>query len=150
MIRMNEAKQHNYDPGFKVAQDVDFLLQVMLDGYYCILPEALYVYAEHGSVTPEKILSGHRFWRRTLMKHSHRFPVASRMEYGKSLLKSAAYKAAFALGLKRAIISSRSRKPAAEEVAEFNRARDAVYTVARKVFGDENLRLAAGGGGCAG
>lgn len=135
MIRMAVAKQHKYDPAFKLAQDVDYLLRVMLDRRYAVLPEALYVYAEYGSVSPRKVLSAGRYLTEMFRKHAARFPLASRLSALKVRAKAAAYRVLFGLGCGRAVIARRSRRPTPAESDEYARARRKVLAVRQAVFG---------------
>lgn len=137
MIRMEVARQCSYDAELPEAEDVDFLLRLMLERRHCVLPEVSYVYAEHASVTPEKILRGHRLWRRILRKHSGGFPLASRTGACWSLAKSALCRCAFAAGLAGALLRRRSRRPTPEEADEFRAAREAVLAVRDRAFGPD-------------
>jgi len=137
MIRMEIARHYSYDPELPQAQDVDFLLRLMLGRRYCVQSEVSYVYAEHASVTPEKILRGHRLWRRILRKHRGGFPLASRTGACWSLAKSALCRCAFAAGLAGALLRRRSRKPTPEEADGFRSAREAVLAVRDSVFGPD-------------
>ena len=135
MIRMSTAREAGYDPRLLLAQDIDFLLQVLLDRCYCVLPVVAYAYMEHASVTSEKILRAHHYVRRIFAKHKDRFPLASRLNILKSLVKSALYRTAFAMGLRKSIIMRRSRKPTSGEATEFRRARGTVLAAADRMFG---------------
>ena len=135
MIRMRAAKCNTYDASFLHAQDVDFLLRIMLGREYIVLPEVLYVYTEHRSVTPKKVLDSLRYTRSMFRKYYDRFPVTARVEVAKSYFKSACYFIAAGLGLWEWTIRRRSRRPTEEELGEFEAARAAVYAERDRLFG---------------
>ena len=140
MMRMETAKQSKYDQSFKLAEDEDFLLRVLMDRYYCVLPDLTYVYTEHASITEDKILRALHNSQQTFWKYRDRFPVASRVNMRKAAVKSIVYRGAFAVGLGRWIIERRSQKPTVEDVHGFKLARQSVCTVARRLFGNSSER----------
>ena len=134
LISMDVARRYRYDSAFLVAQDVDFLIAVMLDRKYCVLPAVSYAYTEHASASRDKILAAHRFLRRSFAKHTMRFPIASRVNTFKSMLKSLIYRAGFALGQEHRLIARRSRKPTADEMSQYKAAKQRVESLLRARF----------------
>lgn len=143
MIRMDKAKQANYDPTFHRSQDADFLLKVLLDQTYSVLPDITYVYTEHASTTPAKILGGYTNRMRMFWKYRRHYPLAAVSNIGQTGAKWLLYRAAFSLGVGHRLIAGRSRPPTAQEVAAFNQARRAVLSVAQRYFSPEQLPLSA-------
>ena len=135
MLRRTVALKAGFDESFRCGQDADFLLRVVLDNSYCILPEVMYVYTEYRSARLRKILATHHNVRRMFWKHRGRFPVASSMRIGESLLKSSAYSVGFACGQRVRVLNRRSRPPTEPERLEFQKAQAAVLATARRVFG---------------
>lgn len=134
MIRMKIAKQTPYDPRFLLSEDADFLIRALMDHYYAILPVVAYVYTEHASVTKDKVLQSHRYSRQIYWKHRHRFPVTSRVNMGKAVVKGAIYRAGFALGQGDRLIRRRSQAPSAQDIREFEVARQAVAVTVDCIF----------------
>lgn len=134
MLRMDIAKQVGYDLRLPTCEDIDFLIHVLLDRYYCVLPQASYVYAEYASVSLDKLLLAHRYLSEIFEKHRERFPVASRLNTMKSAGKAVAYRAAFALGQRERLIAMRSRQPSVQEAAAFREAQQVVYARMTRIF----------------
>ena len=136
MIRMQVAKQAKYDPHFLMGQDVDFLLQVLMGRYYCVLPDVTYVYSELESITLDKILRTSIYNRQMFQKYTKRFPIASRVNMGQVFTKSIVYRIVFALGLGTWMIRRRSQKPTEQNVRDFKQALQIVSSVASQRFQD--------------
>lgn len=134
MIRMQIAKQVKYDPSFVLAEDADFLLRILMDRYYCLLPDVTYAYSEYATITLEKIVRAVGYNRQMFWKHRGRFPMASRINICKSAAKSIIYRGAFAVGLGKWMIRRRSQRPTAEDIYNFNLARQPVLAMANHLF----------------
>ena len=130
MIRMRIAKLCKFDPRLQVAEDVDFLLQILLHHGYGILNRINYAYTEYSAVTLQKLMIGSRFTGQMFGKHLARFPLQSRLCNLKVFAKSLVYRGAFAIDRSEWLVRRRSRPPTLTEKAEFRRAR---ATVALKV-----------------
>ena len=74
------ARQASFDPALKLAQDTDFLLQIMLGRRYALTDTASYAYTEVASRTPQKILAGYRFSQQIFRKYLEQYPSAARRE----------------------------------------------------------------------
>ncbi|MDB5352387.1 MAG: glycosyl transferase [Planctomycetota bacterium] len=135
LIRMREARAAGYDASLNLGEDVDFLLRVLLDRRYAILPAPAYAYSEHESVTLAKIVGGLRSLRRVFRKHRDRFPARSRANVARVIAKECAYRAAFSLGLGHRLIARRSPTPTAGEMTGFAEARATVAGLASRHFG---------------
>jgi glycosyltransferase involved in cell wall biosynthesis len=132
MIRMGIAKQVRFDPSLRRSEDADFLLRILLDHSYYVLPDVLYVYAEYVWATQD-IWDGHKYRMRMFRKYSQRFPLSSLVNVGKTAAKLAMYRIVFALGLEKWMIARRSEPPTAEEANHFEQARQAVSAVANRL-----------------
>lgn len=130
MIRMRIAKQCKFDPRLGVAEDVDFLLQILFGHGYGILNRINYAYAECSTVALQKLMIGSRFTSQMFRKQSAMFPLQSRLCSLKVSAKSQVYRGAFAINRSEWLIRRRSRPPTPAEAAEFRWAR---ATVALKV-----------------
>ncbi|WZP00183.1 glycosyltransferase [Isosphaeraceae bacterium EP7] len=135
LIRMPAARRAGYDATINLGEDVDFLIRVLLEGRYAILPAPAYAYSEHESVTLEKIVGGLRSLRRVFRKHKERFPIESRANVAKVMAKEGIYRSGFALGLGYRLIKRRSRTPTADERSGFGQALTEVANVAERHFG---------------
>jgi len=135
MIRMHIAKNSKFDPRLLLAQDMDFLLQTLINRYYCIIPEVLYVYSEFASKTTKKYFDSKAYSRIIFSKYKDRFPISSRANIFKSYIKSMCYLALFASGLdERWVIQRKLKKPTKEQLQEFKSARQSVSALAHRIF----------------
>lgn len=135
MIRMRAAKPCKFDPRFLVAQDADFLMQIILNHGYGILNRSIYAYTEHSTVTLQKLMMGSRFAGQMFGKHRARFPLQSRINNLKVFAKSMVYRGAFALNRSEWLVRRRSRRPTLKEVEEFQRVRRTVALKVEEIFG---------------
>jgi glycosyltransferase involved in cell wall biosynthesis len=140
LIRMDAARRAGYDATINLGEDVDFLIRVLLDGRYAILPTPAYVYSEHESVTLEKIVGGLRSLRRVFRKHRSRFPIEGHANVAKVVVKEGIYRAGFALGMGHRLIERRSRIPTAGERYDFSQALATVAGLAERHFGPVEQR----------
>ena len=119
MIRMKIAKRCKFDPCLGVAEDVDFLMQILLHHGYAILNRINYAYTEHSTVTLQKLMTGSRFTSQMFGKQHAKFPLQSRLCTLKVLAKSQVYRAAFAVNRSEWLVRRRSRPATPAEEAEF-------------------------------
>jgi glycosyltransferase involved in cell wall biosynthesis len=134
MMRAETAKQFQFNPSFPLGEDADYLLRFLLGRYYGALPELLYAYSEHASVSAEKVTAAFRMQRETFMSFRRQFPIASRVNAFKGHVKAAGYRAFFRLGLWEWAIARRSHEPTAAEHCGFLEAREVVERAAEVVF----------------
>ena len=130
MIRARVAKRFRFDTEFRLGEDADFLIQVLLQHGYAVLNRTTYAYTEHATVTLEKVLAATRLARRMFRKYSEQFPIQSRVCSFAALMKSLVYRGTFAVGRSEWLIQQRSHRPTLAQFAEFQSARS---MVARKV-----------------
>jgi glycosyltransferase involved in cell wall biosynthesis len=135
MIRMKIAKRCKFDRRFPVAEDTDFLMQIILNHEYALLNRNLYVYTEHSTVTLEKILMASRTVGQMFKKYRERFPLQSRINSLGVFAKSMVYRGAFALNRSGWLVRRRSRPPTLKEVEEFQRVRTTVALKVEETFG---------------
>ena len=126
MIRMRIAKSCKFDPRFQAAEDVDFLMQILLHHGYGILNRIVYAYTEYSTVTLQKLMLGNRFAGQMFRKQRVEFPLQSRLCNLEVFAKSLVYRGAFAINRSEWLIRRRSRPPTLTEEAEFYRARATV------------------------
>ena len=133
MIRMKVAKLCNFDPRLPTVEDIDFLMQIILNHGYGILNRNVYVYTEHHTVALEKLLEAYHFSSLTFYKYRARFPLQSRINRLKVLVKSLVYRGAFALKRSEWMIRRRSDPPTLKEVEEFQLARRTVALAGERI-----------------
>lgn len=135
MLRRSVVGTVRHDPRLKLSQDVDFLIRLLLGRRYYLMPDILYVYAEHASASADKLLSSHRNTRVIHRKYLLRYPTTAARNWLTSLGKTAAYRGLFALGLEHQILKARSMRPSSEQALEFERARSIVLGALSRYFG---------------
>ena len=132
MMPAELAKKTGFDPLFRTAEDVDFLLRALLSKRFLVLPAPLYVYREQGSVTLERVSSALAYCCRMFMKQFDQHPVRCIFEIGKARGKQVIYHAAAASGLWEQIIARRSRPPSSEERQQYQDAWKTVTNIAHE------------------
>lgn len=120
MIRMKDAKDARFDKRFYLAQDTDFLVQVLLNKQYAVVNEILYAYGEYDTVTVSKVAGQLAFVREMSRKYVTTWPLRSRYMFAASHVKSVLYRGLFAVGARDAVLRYRSRRPNAAEMALYN------------------------------
>jgi glycosyltransferase involved in cell wall biosynthesis len=133
MIRADAARRTGFDPAFAAVEDMDFLMRLLFNQRYGILPTVTYAYAE--SVTRHKVLQAHRLIRSIHRKYVSRYPVSNCVGMLTSFAKSAIYALGFSMGQGDWLVRRRSRPPTRMEAAEFRRARAVVAAKADDLFG---------------
>ena len=136
MMRTGLASQVRFDAQLTASEDLDFLIIFLLNQHYAILPEASYVYTEHASTTLGKMVLSLRLARKVFLKHRHRFPIGSRLNAARTIVKEYVYRAGFALGQGDRLIRRRSSPPTASDLHQFE--------VARRQVGEHVARLFPG------
>jgi len=126
--------RHGFDTALAEAEDADFLIRLLLEETYCVLPAVVYSYSEFNTVTRQKILAQRRAERRIFWKYRGRFPLTMVHRISESLCKSAACWVAFTSGQGDRLVRRRSRSPSDQERAEFETARAAVTATAGRFF----------------
>ncbi len=140
MIRMAVAQQAQFASQLRQAEDADWLLKVLWDREYAVLPAVTYVYNEYVTTTQHKTISAYYYQMVMYWLNRHRsWPRACgyMVQMG---LKQTLYRLAFRLGFADRLIAWRSQKPSAADIQAFYAARrpvhrrlaqlhDAAYTV---------------------
>jgi glycosyltransferase involved in cell wall biosynthesis len=135
MIRMNIGKRCKFDQQFSIAEDADFLMQIILNHKYLILNRNLYVYNEDFTVSLERLLMDSRTVGQMFHKHRARFPLQSRIWSLTMLVKSLGYRGAFAIDCSEWLVRRRSRDPTLSDKAELQEARATVASRVVDTFG---------------
>lgn len=126
-----------FDTSLRMGEDQDFLLRLLRGKQYLILPEALYAYAEFGSVSAAKAAGAQRYARSRLRKHLRSEPWAASAAIARSFAKQGAYQVAAALHMDERVIRNRSEPATAQQRAHFDRARACVTEQVALHFGGE-------------
>lgn len=134
MIRTALARAVGFRPDLPACEDLAFLMELLSQGSYAVLPEVTYAYTEHESSTIAKVIVSARMCRRVFRSFRARYPLASRLRELQSFGKEAAHRAGFALGLGEHLIRRRSHSPTGPDVEAFERARGTVEAVRARLF----------------
>jgi len=135
MIRMSIARRCAFDPRLLVAEDADFLMQILIHHGYGILNQVLYAYTECSTVTLQKLLMGSRFTSQMFAMQRARFPLQSRICNLQVFAKSLVYRGACSINRSQWLVRRRSRPATQTETEEFHRARTMVALKVEDVFG---------------
>ncbi len=134
ILRANIAKEFRFDTKFKVAEDKDFLLRILMDNRYGLLHDVLYVYAEIESITLDKITSSLSNNRRMYLKYLMSSPTKSLKNYIASYIKEMIYRIAFFAGYGDRLINRRSSEPTAKQKEDFEIAYKIVMQTYQQIF----------------
>lgn len=138
-IRMAVAKSVAHDESFKLGEDSDFLLKILLAWPFAALTEAIYAYNEIQSMSIEKLKEASRNNRRMLLKYRKEYPYAVCRGVGISILKEIVYRTAYAAGFGSRLIYQRSRQPTEVEIQKFRTAYKAVWETHQSLYSGTNL-----------
>lgn len=133
LIRADAARQTGFDPAFASVEDMDFLMRLLINQQYGVLPALTYAYRE--SLTERRILLDHRLSWLIHWRYADRYPVSSCVGILSSLAKCAIYKVGFTLGQEEWLKRRRAVDPALEEAREFRAARQTVSRRMGEIFG---------------
>src|SRR5690606_3068665 len=111
MFRTELAKQHRFDPSFRLAEDKDFLLAILLLHSFATSAEITYVYSEFGSLTIDKIVQSLKNNRLMFRKYRMEYSAAVYRLYLSSLAKDILYRVGFRVGMGKRLITRRSQAP---------------------------------------
>ncbi len=126
MIRTELARSAGFRLDLPACEDLAFLIELLRERSYAILPEISYVYTEHESNTLDKLVVSARMCRRVFRSYRARHPIASRLRELESLVKETAYRAGFAMRLEDHLIRRRSLRPTEREIEAYRAARHAI------------------------
>lgn len=122
MIRMNVAQQTRFRSRFRQAEDSDWLLKILWDRYYAVLPTVAYAYNEYVTSTEHKTLQAYQYHMLMNWVNRHSswpFACACIVE---TWLKQTLFRIAFPLGFADYLISLRSTKPSMTDLQNFSSA----------------------------
>jgi hypothetical protein len=134
MIRTRIAKLSRFDPQFRAAEDVDFMMPILLQHGYGILNRIVYAYTESSTVTLQKLMLGNRFTGQMFRKQRVVFPLQSRLCNIEVFAKSLVYRGACVVNRSEWLVRRRSRPPTLTEREEFHRAHATVALKVEEIF----------------
>jgi len=134
VIRMDVAREAKFDLRLPVAQDVDFLIQVLQGNRFTVISKPLYAYAEISSEKSGGILTANKLTRYILGKYWMSHPVWIGKQISATYIKGIIYRIFFAAGLTDWVIARRSRRPSLSESQAFFSARDTVFRATERYW----------------
>jgi glycosyltransferase involved in cell wall biosynthesis len=144
MIRMEAAKKTGFDLRFIRSEDADFLLRLLINRSWAMLPDPVYAYTENPSGVLKQTTLSYRFERRMLRKHLASFPCRCRLRTGENLLKTFLVIALFSMGFGKRLVKRRSSPPNPSDKALFIEAKQRVEDRCRELFGPSHLSGVSG------
>lgn len=134
MIRMNIAKETAYDLQFTIAEDMDFLLRIILKYPFGVLSDITYVYNEIGSYGLGKMMQSMNANHKMFSKYKQAYPYSVYKNYVKLFLKQQIYRISFAFGVDNYLVKRRSKQPTQGQIDVFQNARRIVCNTGTNVF----------------
>jgi glycosyltransferase involved in cell wall biosynthesis len=129
MLRMDSAKQFNYDKSFLLAQDVDFLRRYLLDKKYLILEDVFYYYTEHESSSLKKISFGYLFNIKGFSKFFLDYPVVISVNIIDQLMKLVISNVCGIFGLFQILLKNRTSPPTSKDLSYFEQCETALLSI---------------------
>lgn len=134
MLRSKIAKKFKFDTEFKIAEDKDFLLRILLEHQFGVTSEISYVYTELESITLDKITRSLKNNRQMYSKYLTRFPLQATKSILSSYTKDFIYRGMFGMGHGDKLISNRSTAPSSIDKQKFEDAKVIVMSNYQKLF----------------
>jgi glycosyltransferase involved in cell wall biosynthesis len=128
-VRAAAFARHPFDPTFAIAEDVDWLLRVVLEERYGNVGEPLYAYFEGNTFNLRKRLSAAAALLRIWRKHFLRYPAQACWQSALTLAKAGGFSLAAALGQQPRMLARRSLAPTEDAVLRHQAALRAVLAV---------------------
>jgi glycosyltransferase involved in cell wall biosynthesis len=136
LIKTNHAQKIGFDESLKRSEDFDFLMRLLWGQRFFLMSGVTYVYVAEQKVTSNTSLPAAqetlRFNRKVAGKFADDFPVASRFMALQCLGMLARTRLRRFLGIR-----FRDPQPTAEQIANFERAREIVAEQQALLFGPE-------------
>lgn len=130
MMLTDIAKKTGFDSRFPTAEDADFLLNVLLNNRFAVLPQCFYVYREQGSTTLKKVSSALNYCSKMFQKKVSKYPLQCFIKIVETRVKQICYHLAAALGLWNYVISRRSRTATEGDYKNYRQAFQRVSNIA--------------------
>ncbi|MBS2039177.1 glycosyltransferase family 2 protein [bacterium] len=122
MLRTRQAREVGFDPSFRRSQDFDFFHRLLAGRASMVLPEVAYYYAFERGASPEVVLEGLAYNRRTFAKTLGQRPVSSVGGWLLSWLKTFFYRGLRAVGGWSLIQRARVQRPNSSQQQAFEQA----------------------------
>lgn len=128
MLKADIAKRTQYNPSLLFGEDIDYLRRALNGCSYGAIPEVLYFYSEHESVTKKKILMTYLYELKASWRYlpNHTF-YAFRSLIATSL-KLIALLAAYPVASLERIIDSRGKEPSTLDIANLEQTKATIYS----------------------
>jgi glycosyltransferase involved in cell wall biosynthesis len=132
VLRMNLAQESGYDLNYSVAEDVDFLINILNGNEFTVVPRPLYAYSEAVSLDSKNIVNANKNVGKILGKYFRNYKFWIGKQIIENYLKGIAYRILFTTGLTDWTVARRSRKPDASESQGFVLARESVFGAVKR------------------
>ena len=136
MVRMDVAKTGRFDSALRLAQDTDYLLQILMERRFCLMEDAGYVYTELASRNPKKAMAGYRYSQQIYRKYLSGHALASGKQIALYEAKHTLMGVCDAIGLGGALLSRKLPGPTYEERRAFGAAKTRVYGISGEIERD--------------
>lgn len=126
LLRIEVARDAGYDRSLRFSEDQDLLVKVRRRHAACLLAAPSYVYAQPGSMSFAKMAASYAAQLKIFSKYQREEPLRALLLSAQAVAKREVYRGYYAAGLGERLVAQRWTRPAAAEVAAFERARSAV------------------------
>ena len=133
-IRRKILCNYYFDDRLTVAQDIDFLQNLLMKEYFSNLSNELYVYNEYGSFKKSKMSLAWKNRILSLIKFRRKYPIAFLKHYMTIKFKSYLYNLFFLFGIENLILSHRGKKLSIEQSKVFKNEYSKLIKTKEKYF----------------
>lgn len=141
MIRANIAKKYRFDESLPFGEDFDYLIQILMQHPYAILPEASYVYNYSRGKTRHYMIPRLRDGRRVFRKYRKSFPLTACLNILISYAKTIIYQLMFFINAEHILTKRRLIKPELPELELFKAAKQKVMNSLSRLGLQENQNV---------
>jgi len=75
LVRLSIVKGFRFDTRLKRAQDLDFIMHIINQGAFALIPSALYAYRMNSNISKSVILDGFKYQRIVIRKWTKKHPI---------------------------------------------------------------------------
>lgn len=136
MLRMCIAKETGYNSAYKFSEDADFLISIIMQYGYGVMPEVYYAYKEEENYSLYKMVQSIRTNHKIFSKYRKDFPYAAYKKHITLGLKEMIYRGFTAVNKDDYLIKRRSKLPTQHQIDEFKKARQIVFDTGSRLFAD--------------
>lgn len=140
MLRMCIAKETGYNASYKFSEDADFLISIIMEYGYGVMPDIYYAYKEEENYSLYKMVQSIRTNHKIFSKYRKDYPYAAYKKHFTLGLKEIAYRGFTAVNRDDYLIKRRSKLPTSHQIEDFRTARQIVFDTGLGIFNESSFQ----------